>query len=192
MYILSSFMPGMQTTQNWSFLKTSPIINASFVFIVFLWPWCILPLEFRSQQQIKDLVTLLKDTGQPLNFKTHRTCFPGLSGKVFCISTESVSSALFLLYFTFCQPPQRPTDIPEKQLDCMPFTDCAKLSVLVTLEGSDASASTSHPGEGEITSQYSWLKMNTQRNTNSSSCWKARQNWLLNLLYTKFRETDLS
>lgn len=86
------------------FLNTSPIINASFIFIVFLWPWCILPLEFRSQQQIKDLVTLLKDMGQPLNFKTHSTCFPGLGRKVFCISTESVSSALFLLYFTFCQP----------------------------------------------------------------------------------------
>lgn len=81
-----------------------------------------------------------------------------MGGKVFCISTESVSSALFLLSFTFCQPPQRPIDISEKQLDCMPFTDYAKLSVLVTLEDTDASASTSHPGEGEIPISIADLK----------------------------------
>lgn len=87
------------------FKKTNPIINASFVFIVFLWLWCILPLEFRSQQQIKGLVTLLKDMGQPLNFKTHSTCFPGLwVGKSF-VFLQNLSP---LLYSYFILPSVSP------------------------------------------------------------------------------------
>lgn len=36
---LSSLIPGRQTTQQTFFLsKSNPIINASFVFVVFLWP----------------------------------------------------------------------------------------------------------------------------------------------------------
>lgn len=97
--LLSSLMPFMQTTQqNFFLIKNNPIINASFVFIVFFWPWCLLPLGFRSQQQIKDLVTLLRDKEQTQNFKIHRTYFPGLCmGKSFVFLLDL--SPLLCFYF---------------------------------------------------------------------------------------------
>lgn len=80
--------------------KNNTIINVScvsFVFIVFLWPWSILPLEFRSQPQIKDLVMLLRDKEQPQNFKITQLVFQDCGWGSLLYSYRSVSPTLFLL-----------------------------------------------------------------------------------------------
>lgn len=129
------------------FKNTNPIINASFVFIVFLWLWCTLPLEFRSQQQIKDIMTLLSIWNNHWILKHTELVFQGCGWESLLYFYGICLLCFISTFFNLLSAPQRPIDIPEKQLDCMPFTDYAKLSVLITLEDTDASASTSHPGE---------------------------------------------
>lgn len=66
-------------------------------------------------------------------------------------------SPLLCSYFNSpsVSPPKDLLTSLRSKLDCMLFIDYARFSVLVTLEGTDASVSTSCPGEGEITSQHS-------------------------------------
>lgn len=172
--------------------KKTPIINATFVFIVFLWPWCILPLEYRWQQQIKDRVTLLRDKKQPQNFKMHIIWFPGLwVGESFVFLSDLSPQLCFYFNSLSVSPSKDQLKSVRSKLDLMPLLDYATLSVLVTLEGTCRFLSVPAMLVREKLQvsipDFKWTHMNMNR----FFCWKARVSWLFNLLHTKFRETDL-
>lgn len=135
------------------FYKNQPNNKCQFCFHCLL--SALMPLAIEIQKSATDQRPgdIIRDKEQPQNFEIHITCFPGLwVGKSFVFLLDL--SPLLCFYFNSpLSAPQRPTDILRSKLNCVPFIDYARFSVLVTLEGTDTSVSTSHLGEEEITSQ---------------------------------------